>query len=102
MNESILNAVHETAKDLHNSGVMDVQTMRDFDALCLPEIEQYEASHIKAIREEAKVSQRVFAAYLNTSASTVRQWEQGVKKPRGTSLKLLDLVAHKGLNALVY
>jgi putative transcriptional regulator len=42
----------------------------------------------------------VFAAYLNTSSSTVQKWEQGQKKPNGPSLKLLNLVEQKGLEAL--
>ena len=100
MQESILDVMHETAKDLTEAGVMDVQTMREFDALCLPIVERYEAADIKAIREKAHVSQAVFAAYLNTSPSTVRQWEQGAKNPHGTSLKLLNLVANKGLEVL--
>jgi putative transcriptional regulator len=99
---SILEAMHETAKDLTSAGVMDVQTLREFDVLCLPEVEVYDAANIKQIREKARVSQAVFAAYLNTSPSTVKQWEQGGKRPRGTSLKLLNLVAHKGLEALSY
>lgn len=36
MNESILGAVHETAKGLHKVGVMKLETMREFDALCIP------------------------------------------------------------------
>lgn len=48
-----------------------------------------------------KASQAVFAAYLNTGKSTVQKWEQGRKKPGGSSLKLLNLVAEKGLNVLV-
>jgi putative transcriptional regulator len=100
MKNSILDVMHETAKDLTEAGVMDMQTMRKFDALCLPEVEKYDARRIKAIRERAHVSQAVFAAYLNTTASTVKQWEQGGKQPRGTSLKLLNLVAHKGLEVL--
>ena len=94
--------MHETVKDLTEAGVMDITTMREFDVLCLPEVERYDAEHIKALREKENVSQAVFAAYLNTSPSTVKQWEQGGKKPRGTSLKLLNLVAHKGLGALAY
>lgn len=100
MKNSVLDVMHETATDLTEAGVMDVQTMREFDALCLPKIEQYNAARIKAIREQMHVSQTVFAAYLNTSPSTIRQWEQGSKKPRGTSLKLLNLVANKGLEIL--
>jgi putative transcriptional regulator len=102
MSNSILEVMHQTAKGLTAAGVMDVQTMREFDALCLPEVEHYDAAGIKAIRENARVSQAVFAAYLNTSPSTVRAWEQGGKSPKGTSLKLLNLVAHKGLEALAY
>jgi len=102
MNNSILNVMHQTAHGLKDAGVMDVQTMREFDALCLPTVEHYDAVRIKAIREQVRVSQAVFAAYLNTSASTVRAWEQGSKSPNGTSLKLLNLVAHKGLDALIY
>jgi len=100
MTDKILDVVHQTAKGLKDAGVLDIQTMREFDALCLPEIKHFDAPGIKAIREKAKVSQAVFAAYLNTTASTVKQWEQGGKKPRGTSLKLLNLVADKGLSIL--
>jgi len=100
MSNSILDVMHETAKDLTTAGVMDIQTMREFDVLCLPEVKQYDASNIKELREKEHVSQAVFAAYLNTSASTIKSWEQGGKKPRGASLKLLNLVAQKGLSVL--
>ena len=102
MSNSILDVMHDTAKGLTDAGVMGVQTMREFDVLCLPEVERYDAANIKAIRENANVSQSVFAAYLNTSPSTVRSWEQGEKSPKGTSLKLLNLVANKGLDVLAY
>jgi len=48
----------------------------------------------------ALVLTAVFAAYLNTSVSTVQKWEVGEKTPSGTALKLLDLVERKGLKAL--
>ena len=100
MKDSILDVMHETAKSLTNAGVMDATTMREFDALCLPKIEHYDAKNIKALREREHVSQSVFAAYLNISPSTVRQWEQGGKNPNGPSLKLLNMVAKNGLKAL--
>lgn len=96
----ILETVHESAKGLHEAGVMDETTMRQFDALCLPPVKQYSAKEIKTIRLNQHVSQPVFAAYLNVTKSTVAQWEQGEKKPRSTSLKLLELVERKGLQAL--
>jgi putative transcriptional regulator len=52
------------------------------------------------MRERNKASQAVFAAYLNTSVSTIQKWERGEKKPNGPSLKLLSLVETKGLQAL--
>jgi putative transcriptional regulator len=42
----------------------------------------------------------VFAAYLNTSPSTVQKWHQGKKQPSGPSLKPLNIVDQKGLDAL--
>lgn len=100
-NKSILDVVHEGATDLHNAGVMDDMTLREFDALCLPPIKQYSPSQIKSIRLKTRASQSVFAIFLNTSTSTVQKWEQGAKKPNGPSLKLLNIVDQKGLQVLV-
>lgn len=100
MKKSILEVVHESAKDMHEIGLMDDMTMKEFDALCLPEVTKLSANQIKRIRRENKASQGVFAAYLNTSKSTVQQWEQGVKSPSGPSLKLLHIVQKKGLESL--
>jgi len=100
MDKSILDVVHESAKDLHDIGVMDEVTMREFDALCLPPVKAYSAAEIQRIRKKNRASQAVFAAYLNTSKSTVQKWEQGAKKPNGPSLKLLSMVDRKGIEAL--
>ena len=101
MDKKILEMVHDSAKDLHEAGVMKETTLREFDALCLPPVKEFTAAQIKRIRMKNKASQAVFAAYLNTGKSTVQKWEQGQKKPSGPSLKLLNLVAEKGLNVLV-
>lgn len=98
--KTILDTVHKTARGLREAGLMDTKTMREFDALCLPPVKEYTAAQIKRIRESNKASQAVFAAYLNTSVSTVQKWERGEKKPNGPSLKLLSLVDAKGLQAL--
>ena len=100
MDKSILEVVHESARGLYDAGIVDVTTMHEFDALCLTPIKNFSAQEIKMIRLKEHVSQAVFATYLNTSSSTIRQWEQGDKHPRGTSLKLLNLVANKGLSVL--
>jgi putative transcriptional regulator len=98
--KTILETVHKTARGLRDAGLMDTKTMREFDALCLPPVKEYTAAQIKRIRESSKASQAVFAAYLNTSVSTVQKWERGEKKPNGPSLKLLSPVDAKGLQAL--
>ena len=100
MDKSILDVVHESAQGLNKAGVMDEMTLREFDALCLPPVKHFSAAQIRRIRQKAKASQGVFAAYLNTSLSTVQKWEQGAKRPNGPSLKLLNLVAEKGLQIL--
>jgi putative transcriptional regulator len=101
MGKSLTEVLHETAKDLHESGAMSEQTMREFDAMCLPPVKRYTPVQIKRIRLRNKVSQSVFAAYLNTTPSTVQKWEQGQKKPSGLALKLLNLVDRHGLTLLV-
>ncbi len=98
---SILKTVHETAKGLYDANIINATTMREFDELCLPKIKDLSPRQIKSIRLREKVSQPVFAKFLNTTLSTVRQWEQGEKHPRGTSLRLLNLVAEKGLGVLL-
>jgi len=97
----ILEAVHDTASDLHRLGFIDKRKMREYDLLCLKPIADYDSGKIRALRERYKISQSVLAAILNTSLSTVRQWEIGAKHPSGPSLKLLYLLDHKGLDALV-
>ncbi|MEH2076442.1 MAG: DNA-binding transcriptional regulator [Nostoc sp.] len=98
---AILEAVHETATGLHKARLMDQTTLREFDHLCLSEIEPLEPEQIKQIRESSHVSQAVFAAILNTSLSTVQKWEIGQKHPSGTALKLLHLAKKRGLNSLI-
>ena len=100
MSDSILDVMHKTAKGLHKAGAMDIKTMREIESLCLPKVKEYSATQIKRLRLKNKASQSVFAAYLNTSPSTVQKWETGQKKPNGPSLKLLNLVENKGLEVL--
>ncbi len=101
MSDKLLKVLHETAQGLHRAGTMDAMTLHEFDALCLPPIKEYSAAQIRRLRQRTRASQAVFAACLNTSASTVQKWEQGQKRPNGPSLKLLDLVDRKGLEALL-
>jgi putative transcriptional regulator len=93
-------AVHETAQDLARAGVIDKQTMKSFDALCLTQVATMTPVQIRRLRRRENASQAVFARYLNVTTGLVSQWERGVKRPRGPALKLLTLVAKKGLQAV--
>jgi putative transcriptional regulator len=95
-----MEAVHSSAVALHQIGAIGKETMRSFDAACLAGPEALSPKEIQALREAAKVSQPVFALYLNTSASTVEKWESGAKRPSGMALKLLDIVRKHGLQIL--
>ena len=97
---NIMAAVHETALGLNDAGLLDKQTMRGFDDLCLTPVADLTADQIREIRVKEKASQAVFARYLNVTTGLVSQWERGEKHPRGASLKLLTLVARKGLQAV--
>lgn len=100
MEKSILEVCHESAQRLHKAGLMDLTTMREFDALCLDPVKKLSPKQIQNLRKKEKVSQSVFAAFLNASPSTVKKWETGEKKPQGTSLKLLNLIKKNGLMSI--
>jgi putative transcriptional regulator len=95
-----LAAVHETALGLTEAGVIDKRMMKTFDEMCLTPVEKLTPGQIRQIRLREKASQAVFARYLNVTPGLVSQWERGEKHPRGASLKLLTLVAKRGLQAV--
>jgi putative transcriptional regulator len=97
----ILAEVGETARGLHATGLIDKRRMREFAALCHLDVHEMSPLEIRSLREGAHLSQAVFAAVLNTSLSTVQKWEIGDKQPSGPSLKLLNLIERKGLEALL-
>ena len=86
---------------LHEAGAVSKVTMREFDAICPPPVRNFSATDIKRLREGLKFSQPVFAFHLHTTASTVRKWEQGQTHPTGPALKLLNVIADKGLQAIL-
>ena len=100
MKKSILEVVHESVEGLYDAGLVDTTTMHEFNAMCLTPVENLSPREIKNIRLREKMSQGVFALYLNTSISTIQKWERGEKHPRGIALKMLNLVAKKGIHTI--
>lgn len=95
-----LAALHESMQGLHDIGLVDAKTMRQFDSTCLTPIENMSPEEIVETRTRQGVSQTVFAHYLNVSVGSVSKWERGEKHPSGPALKLLALVKRKGLEAI--
>nr|WP_294504065.1 DNA-binding transcriptional regulator [uncultured Rhodopila sp.] len=95
-----LESLHRTASALHRVGALDKTTMRDLDAFCLTPMEPIGAEDIRELREREGVSQAVLARHLNVGTKLVSDWERGVKRPSGPSLKLLVLARVKGLDAI--
>lgn len=95
-----LAAIHETMEALRDIGAVGKQTMRQFDEACLTSIRVLTPAEIKALRNRERISQPVFARYLNVSKNLVSDWERGVKKPGGPALRLLTVIEKKGLEAI--
>jgi putative transcriptional regulator len=93
-------AIHSSVSGMYRAGTIDKETMRRFDESCLATPPTFAPAEIKRLRIHNKVSQPVFARYLNTSESTIEKWEAGTKKPSGAALKLLSVVQKHGLAVL--
>lgn len=100
MKKSILEVVQESVEGLYDAGLIDATTMHDFDSILLTPVEDLSPREIKSIRLREKMSQGVFALYLNISVSTIQKWERGEKHPRGIALKMLNIVAKKGIRTI--
>lgn len=97
----IIESLRSDLAALQEVGAIGKVTMREFDAICPPPVRAFDATEIKRLREKLQFSQPVFALHLHTSVSTVRKWEQGETHPTGPALKLLNLIADKGLQAII-
>jgi putative transcriptional regulator len=93
-------AIHEGMSDLHDAGMIDATTMREFDDACLTPVMHITAQVVRNIRAKASISQAVLAAHLNVTTGVVSKWERGEKHPSGPAAKLLTLAAKKGIAAI--
>jgi putative transcriptional regulator len=93
-------AIHETAEALFDSGIIDKMTMRNFDETCLAPAETLSPEKIRELREREKMSQPVFARYLNVTKGLVSAWERGTKKPSGPAMRLLNIVEKNGIHSM--
>ncbi len=99
-------ALLETADDMRKAGLMDKAshekiTLRHLGAADTPKAAPITGPQIRAMREHAKLSQAVFARYLNLTVGYVSQLERGAKQPTGAALALLNVIQRKGIDVIL-
>jgi putative transcriptional regulator len=99
-------AILETAGDMRRLGIMDEAahekiTLRHLGKDAAKEPAPITGDEIRSLREKARLSQAVFARYLNLTVGYVSQLERGEKRPSGPALVLLDLIRRKGIEAIL-
>lgn len=57
--------------------------------------EQWDAKAVQALRRHLGVSQDNLADELGTRQQTVSEWETGRYRPRGTSARMLSIIAER-------
>ncbi len=98
---SLKETIDDIANGLHKNGIIDKRTLSDLIEDEQPSIIEYTGEEIQTIRKKQKLSQAVFAMYLNISPATIRSLEQGKRRAHGAILKLLNVVDRHGIGALI-
>jgi len=98
-------ALLETAKDMRRSGILTEAahqkiTMRHLAGSEEQALTPMNGEDIRRLREEAHLSQAVFARYLNVTTGYVSQLERGAKRPAGAALALLNVIRRKGIEVV--
>ena len=98
-------AILETADGMHRSGVMDDDahakiTLRHLGK-SVGAVEPISGEEIRKVREQAHLSQAVFARCLNLTTGYVSQLERGTKQPTGAALALLNVIRRKGIEVVL-
>lgn len=101
MASKIIESLRADMVGLYEADAISKVTMREFNAMSPAPVRAFSAADIRGLREGLNVSQPVFAHHLHTTASTIRKWEQGETHPAGPALKLLNIIADKGLQAII-
>lgn len=99
-------AIVEMAGDQHRLGIMDDGsyrkiTMRHLGSEALSTSKPISGDEIRRLRKRARLSQAVFARYLNLTVGYVSQLERGVKEPKGPALTLFNVIKRKGVEVIL-
>jgi putative transcriptional regulator len=97
----------ETAGDMHEVGIMrdadyEKITMRHLGRMGdVVTVRKISGLQIRKMREQAKMSQSVFAKILNITSGYVSQMERGENEPTGSTLAMLNIIKRKGINSVL-
>lgn len=98
-------AILETAAGMHRIGIMggDSHAKITLRHLRKPTgaAEPISGEEIRQVREQAHLSQAVFARCLNVTTGYVSQLERGAKRPTGAALALLNVIRRKGIEVVL-
>lgn len=56
----------------------------------------WNAQQVRALRQHLGLTQEQMAAELGSRQQTISEWETGQYQPRGTSARLLTIIAERG------
>lgn len=88
---------HQTMTTLDDITTVRTFTTREFDEASVQLVQELKPEEIRSLRDREKVSQSIFAAYLNVSRNLVADWERGKRKPIGPAMTLLNIIQKYGL-----
>lgn len=98
---SLQDTINDLAQGLHKANVIDIKTLRELSDDELPVLIEYTGDEIQQLRKRQRLSQSVFAKYLNISPAMIRSLEQGQRHAHGAILKLLNIIDRHGIGALI-
>lgn len=98
--------LNELADSMHANGTLSDTdhakiTKRNLAQSEATTLVQLSASDIRQLRDKAHMSQAAFAQVLNLTAGFVSKLERGEAQPKGSALKLLNIIYRKGIGAIL-
>lgn len=99
-------ALLETVDDMYDAGLMSNDTHQKITVRHLgPDAplsaEPITPEEIRRVRERAHLSQAALAKYTNLTTGYISQLERGTKKATGSTLAILNVIRHKGIEAVI-
>ncbi len=101
VDEALLELAQDFCGTLLSNETADKITMRILGDKAPAKPAPLEPEEIRATREEANMSQAVFAAILNITTGYLSKLERGAIKLTGPALAMLNVIRRKGVDAVL-